>query len=87
MQNIEFSREKTRWPQKMSRAYWEVGQLLNVVNRPSEARLHDLRRFASSKNYLEVACRLNKEDAGKLVDALDQVRRDGSQNNPTGLRR
>jgi hypothetical protein len=87
MQNIKLSREKTRWPQKMSRAYRDVDQLLNVVNRPSEAKLHELRRFASSKNYLEVACRLNKEDAGKLVDALDQVRRNGSQNNPTSLRR
>lgn len=87
MQNIELAREKARWPQKMSRAYWDAAQLLDVVNHTSEAKLHELRRFASSKNYLEVACRLNKEDAGKLVDALDQVRRSGSQSNPTDLRR
>ena len=57
----------------------DTTRLLSIVNRPSgPERTRDvLMDFTSSKNYVEIARRLNREDAAKLVDVLDQVCRAG----------
>ena len=58
---------------------WNTAQLLDVVNHPlgPEWTLNELKDFASSKNYVEIVRGLDREDAAKLVDFFDQVRRPG----------
>ena len=53
----------------------DVTQLLNVANGPLEPAqtLDAPRALTLSENYIEVARRLEQEDAAKLVDVFDQV--------------
>ena len=53
----------------------DATQLLSVVDRPlGPERTRDVfMDFTSSKNYVEIVRRLNREDAAKLVDVFDQV--------------
>ena len=72
---------------RFSRTSWDATQLLNVVNRPvgPEWKLDALVAFASSKDYVGVARRLDNEDVAKLVDVLDQVCRPSLQDTFTRL--
>ena len=65
----------------------DTTRLLSIVNRPSgPERTRDvLMDFTSSKNYVEIARRLNREDAAKLVDVLDQVCHAGLRDTLTRL--
>jgi len=65
----------------------DTTRLLGVVNRPpGPERTRDvLMDLTSSKNYVEIARRLNKEDAAKLVDVFDQVCRAGLRDTLTRL--
>ncbi|KAF9646892.1 kinase-like protein [Thelephora ganbajun] len=58
-----------------TRTGWDASQVLNVVDRPlgPERTLDAFRDFTSSKNYVETARMLNREDAAKLVDVFDEV--------------
>ena len=70
-----------------AREDWDTAQLLNIVNHSPgpERTLGVLKDLASSKNYVEIVCRLNQEDAAKLVDVFDQVCRAGIQDAFTRL--
>ena len=84
MQTIENLQEKLhRLQEKMSLTCWDIDRLSKMLNRSvdTERMLGALKSFTSSKNYVEVACRLDEEHATKLVDALDQVCRDDLRNN------
>jgi hypothetical protein len=69
------------------RADWDATQLLNVVNSPLEPgqTLNAFRAFTSSKNFVQVVQGLHGEEAAKLVDMLDQVRRGGLRDALTRL--
>lgn len=58
------------------RGDWDTTQLLDVIHHPRgpERTLAVLMSFISTRNYVEIARRLKKEDVVKLVDAIDQVR-------------
>ena len=57
----------------------DTTRLLSVVNHPPgpDRTLDVLKDLTSSKNYVKIVCRLNQEDAAKLVDVFDQVCRAG----------
>ena len=67
----------TSSPETAARGRWDITKLREVINRPpgSERTLEELRDFTSSKDYIEIARGLEREEVAKLVDILDQVRR------------
>ena len=65
--------------ERAAQAGLDATQLLSLVNGSLEPEqtLDALRAFTSSKNFVEVVRRLNREDAAKLVDVFNQVCRGG----------
>ena len=66
-------------PETATRGGWDITKLQDFINRPPESgqTLEELRDFASSEDYLEIALGLGREDGAKLVNVLDQVRHPG----------
>ena len=74
-------------PETAARGRWDTTKLRDVINRPlgSERTQQELRDFASSKDYVKIALGLEREDATKLLNVLDQVRYSGPPRCPRSL--